>query len=131
MKYRLLHLSIAPAYQTIDRQTIEARLTDLGRDWMGYNALSWMLWTNKSIITVSEMISGHLEPADHLLVVSVNTAEIPSGRLAEWMWEWINRPRDPLTGDVLTPKLPAPAAKSLFDPENPWLLAAQGEFKPD
>lgn len=123
MIFRLLHITIAPAYKPVDAATIKARLNDLGRDWIQYNTMSWILWTNKSTITVSEMISTHLEPVDFLLVLPINPTEQPSGRLAEWMWEWINRPRDFATGEVLTPLMPAPSARNYFDPENPWLRA--------
>lgn len=124
--YRLLHVSISPMYTPINRQAVETRLSDLGRDWIGYNSLSWILWTNKSIITVSEMLAGHINPEDHLLVFVLNTAEPPSGRLPEWMWAWINRPRNALTGDILTPALPAPNATNLFEPANLGLLAPGG-----
>lgn len=131
MMYRLLHVSIAPAYGVVNKAEIENRLNDLGRDWLRYNSLSWILWTNKSTITVSEMLSGHIQPADFLLVLALSTNELPTGRLAEWMWDWINRPRDSLTGEVRTPMLPAPAAENLWDVSGSWLLPPSGPGKPE
>jgi nitrate/nitrite transporter NarK len=124
--YRLLHISITPIYEPVNRAALEARLSDLGRDWLCYSAFSFVLWTNKSIVTVSEMIATHLQPVDQLLVFAISTTETPSGRLPHWVWEWINRPRNAWTGDILTPALPAPSATNLFDPSNPWLLPPSG-----
>lgn len=115
--YRLLHISISPVMGAFaDHKILESRLTDLGRDWLRYNTFCWMLWTNKSSITISEMISMHLDPQDQLLVIGVSPLDLPTGRLPQWAWEWINRPRNVQTGDILTPALPAPAAKNVFDP---------------
>ena len=122
MTYRLLHISITPATIPVDRAAIESRLNDLGRDWLCYNANNFILWTAMSPITVSEMITKHLTPYDQLLVFALSTTEMPTGRLPSWMWEWINRPRNIWTGDVLTPALPAPAATNLFEGgANPFL----------
>jgi hypothetical protein len=130
MMYRLLHLSVTPALQPIDRSAIEARLNDLGSDWLGYNNTSWILWTNKSTITVSEMLTGHLSPYDHLLVFQIGTTEVPTGRLPPWMWDWINRPRNSHTGEVQTPAFPAPAAKPVFDPAVDALLGIEPAHNP-
>lgn len=114
--YRLLHISIIPQVVPIQPQIVQKRLSDLGPDWMSYSAFNWMLWTNKSIVTVSEMIMGDVSPTDYVLVVALNVSEIPNGRLPEWAWGWLNRPRNAYTGEVLTPALPAPGASNLFDP---------------
>jgi len=119
--YRLLHVAINTATVPLDRHVIENRLSDLARDWLYYNSTNFILWTNKSTVTVSEMITDHLGTYDQLLVIAINTAEPPTGRMPSWIWEWINRPRNVWTGDVLTPALPAPAAANLFDPANPFL----------
>lgn len=114
MNYRLLHVSITPELIHTPKPALERRMNDLGRDWITYNAFSWVLWTNKSILTVSEMIMGDVHPGDQVLVVALNPAEVPNGRLPAWMWAWFNRPRNAITGDVETPTLPAPDAQNLF-----------------
>lgn len=121
MTYRFLHISITPINTPLNRAAIEARLNDLGRDWLCYNTLSFVLWTNKSTVTVAEMIEGHLQPEDQFLVFNFATNELPTGRLPSWIWDWINRPRNQWTGDILTSALPAPAATNQFDP-NLWLM---------
>lgn len=118
MIYRFLHISITPIFVPLDRQKVERRLTDLGRDWMSYNSLSWILWTNKSILTVSEMLMGEIRDEDQLLVIALNPAEVPNGRLPNWIWDWFNRPRNLTTGDIQTPALPAPDAQNVFGNEN-------------
>lgn len=131
MIFRLLHITIVPPHTPVNPSTIAVRLNDLGRDWLQYASTSWILWTNKSTITVSEMLATHLDPADFLLVLPINPADQPTGRLAEWMWAWLNRPRDNLTGEVLTPLLPAPSATNYFDKDNPWLAALLSQIPPE
>lgn len=125
MKFRLLHITIVPQLVPTAPTRIQQRMSDLGRDWMSYNAFCWVLWTSKSIVTVSEMVMADVSPGDQVLVVALDPGEIPNGRLPEWVWGWFNRPRDPLTGDVHTPALPAPDAQNLFD-QNRWLLPGSG-----
>ncbi|MFC7377689.1 hypothetical protein [Brevundimonas sp. GCM10030266] len=115
MNFRLLHITITPQVVPIAPHIVQKRLSDLGKDWMSYNAFCWVLWTNKSILTVSEMIMADVNPADHVLVVGLNPAEVPNGRLPDWVWGWFNRPRNPVTGEVLTPAIPAPGASNLFE----------------
>lgn len=117
MTYRFLHITITPLLIPVNQEKIQTRLSDLGRDWMSYNTLSWILWTNKSILTVTEMLIGDIDEDDQLLVVALNPAEIPNGRLPNWMWDWFNRPRNSQTGDVQTPLLSAPDAQNIFDPD--------------
>ncbi|MNR96414.1 hypothetical protein D3C72_275690 [compost metagenome] len=115
MMYRLLHITIVPILAPTPQNVIQKRMSDLGRDWMSYNAFCWLLWTNKSILTVSEMVMGDVNPGDQVLVMGVNATEVPNGRLPEWVWAWFNRPRNPFTGEVQTPAIPAPEALNLFD----------------
>lgn len=121
--YRLLHISIVPQAIPTPPHVIQGRMNDLGRDWLSYNAFCWVLWTNKSILTVSEMVMSDVGAGDQVLVVALSPSEIPNGRLPEWVWQWFNRPRNPYTGDVQTPALPAPNAQNLFDPSGSggWL----------
>lgn len=116
MNFRLLHITITPQVVPVPPHIVQKRLSDLGKDWMSYSAFCWVLWTNKSILTVAEMIMADINPADHVLVVSLNPAEVPNGRLPEWVWGWLSRPRNILTGEVMTPALPAPGASNLFEP---------------
>lgn len=128
MIFRLLHVTIAPVHVQPDFDRVKARLNELGRDWIQYSGVSFILWTNKSTITVSEMLSELIEPIDFLLVLPINPLELPAGRLPSWVWEWINRPRNISTGDVHTPLSPAPHAVNYFDRDNPFaatLLAHQ------
>lgn len=112
--YRLLHLSVGATFGILNRDAIHTRLNDLSKDWLNYNTNCWLIWTNKSPITISEMISGHLNPADQILVLGVSNLDLPVGSMPQWVWDWINRPRDPHSGDVLTPALPAPSAYNIF-----------------
>lgn len=118
MIYRFLHITVTPAFGAVQTATMQQRLSDLGRDWMSYNQFCWVLWTNKNILTVSEMIMGDIDPQDHLLVVALNPGEVPNGRLPNWVWDWFNRPRNIISGEVLTPALPAPGALNVFENEN-------------
>ncbi len=114
MNFRFVHLSIAPFHLPMNFAPVEMRVSQLSRDWLRYNSLSWILWTNKSTVTISEMVSEDLQPADQLLVMALSTTEPPTGRLPAWAWEWVNRPRDSVTGEIRTPALPAPAAENQF-----------------
>lgn len=124
MTYRLLHISIGSVFGVFNHSAIQSRLDDLGKDWLNYNANCWLLWTNKSPITISEMIAVHLNPADQILVLGVNSQDLPTGFMPQWVWDWINRPRDPASGAVLTPALPAPSAFNLFDSNPPGAKGA-------
>lgn len=116
MMYRFLHITIVPEMAPPPPMVLQNRMNDLGRDWIAYNAFCWVLWTNKSIVTVAEMIMNDVGLGDQVLVVALDASEVPNGRLPQWAWDWFNRPRDPQSGDVQTPVLPAPEAKNLFDP---------------
>ena len=115
--YRFLHVSIGPAFGFLNREGLHSRINDLSKDWLNYNNTCWILWTDKATITVSEMIMDSLNPADQIMVLGISDTDTPAGALPSWIWDWINRPRDCYTGQVLTPLLPAPAAVNLFAPQ--------------
>jgi hypothetical protein len=59
------------------------------------------------------MIHSKLLPSDQLLVHVLDKSEIPAGYLPQWIWDWLNRARDPVNGTAIAQTLSADIAALL------------------
>jgi hypothetical protein len=91
---------------------LEPIVSELAADWVRYTSTTWILWTEKSTLTCSEMIRPKLDRGDHFMVVAADISADAAGTLPKWVWDWMNRRRDPSTGWVALPEpvLPTPSS---------------------
>ncbi len=135
MTYSYLHISIGYAQLGQDPKVLEPVMGQLAEDWARYNFNAWVLWTDKSPLTCMEMIKAKLSGADQLLVLKLDLSATPMGSLPAWLWEWFNRPRDPVSGYVqLTPAThsglpPSSLSPDLFNPLAPRAAAGSNVLK--
>lgn len=98
-QHSYMHLSIIYASAPAPNH-LEAKLTPLATDWVRYGSANWILWTDKSAITLYEMTRDVLAPDDFCLIHRMDMTSPPNGFLPMWIWQWLNKFRDPNTGYV-------------------------------
>ena len=110
--YRFVHITIGYAAPGTPPELLEPVINALANDWLRYTTNAWILWTNKHIVTCMEVIRDRLLPQDHLFIHPIDMTEVPGGSLPPWMWDWVNRGRNPISGEVFTTPPPvSPLAK--------------------
>ena len=86
---RLYHVSlrfeVIPTSEDIPK--LEAQFSEIG-DWMRFSALSWLVSSRLNPTQIRDKLRLTLKPADHLLVLEVNTTGA-DGWALPWVWEWI------------------------------------------
>jgi hypothetical protein len=76
-------------------------MAGMALDWARYSHFGWLLWTGSSIFEVTERLKAVLDPDDQFLVTTFNPViDRPGGRLPKWLWDWINEPRDLVSGQA-------------------------------
>jgi hypothetical protein len=110
--FRYQHLSIIPTtWHGYDPHNADLKLTTLVKDFYRYSSANYLLWTDKSPVTISEVVRDALRPEDWVLVHAVDRSVPPSGWLPTNTWDWLNRSRNHLTGEttgnaMLVPPVP-------------------------
>ena len=102
--HRFIHISIGYSRLNPSPQILEPTMAALSDDWARYNFNCWILWTNKSSIVCMQAIKELLAPEDQLLIHKMDLSEIPIGLLPQWLWDWINRQRNPFSGAIEFPQ---------------------------
>lgn len=104
--FRVLHVRVIYGDAVPFSDMFEAAINAMATDWLRYAAGSWLVWTEKPIPAVNSTLQPWLRSIDSLLILSVNPHEVPGGQMHPSVWEWINRPRDQMTGFVHVPPPP-------------------------
>lgn len=99
--FRFVQVSIT--YQLVlgDPSKLEPMVQKLSREWCRLSQNVWMLWTDKSPVTISEMLKAELGEHDQLFVCSIDRSTPPAGWVPQWFWDWLNRPRNDTSGENL------------------------------
>lgn len=101
--YRIVQVNIVYASAYRDPRVLEPLMAGMALDWARYSHFGWLLWTSSSIFEVTERLKAVLDPDDQFLVTTFNPViDRPGGRLPKWLWDWMNQPRDSLSGRTTT-----------------------------
>jgi hypothetical protein len=101
--HRYVHVSIAYAAIPFDVRRLELPVNSLASDWVRYTPTCWILWTDRPLSVVSQTLKAYLGPSDNIMALSINPHDTPAGHMPQWVWDWYNRYRDPVTGQVNWP----------------------------
>lgn len=98
MTFRYLHIGIS--FGGLQKVTeLEPTINAISRDWVRYTPTNWIIWTDNSIGLCSHALQAALSQLDQFLILELATAE-KDGFHYQWVWNWLNSPRNPITGHV-------------------------------
>lgn len=99
-----------------DATRLEGIVKMLSKDWARTSFTNWVLWTDKSTITIGEMMRDYLGANDQFVVAVIDRTSPVGGWLPMWFWEWFNKDRDVNTGEEINvPDISAAIASFLTD----------------
>jgi hypothetical protein len=85
--FRFLHIGFSfPGVPKM--RDLEPAISLVG-DWIRYSALSWIVWTDKPVPEVYQIIARSLDTQDQVLIAALNISD-SIGILSPWIWTWIN-----------------------------------------
>jgi hypothetical protein len=121
-------VQVAITYETPyrDAKVLEPTMTGMCLDWARFSHSGWLLWTNRSIFEITERLKAVLQSNDQFLVSALNPHEHTGGRLPQWIWDWINVPRDPVTGLPAAPPSSTPNPFAGLAATQPWWNSLYG-----
>lgn len=103
---RFFNLGVAFARGVPRTAEIESSALDwIAPDWLRYTPTNWLLYSEKNAQQLSDLLHPYF-PTDHFLVLPVDVSLGVQGWMSQFVWDWINRPRNA----GWTPPLPAPRA---------------------
>jgi hypothetical protein len=96
--YRMVQVAIVYATLYRDPAALEPTMTSLSADWVRMGQGAWLLWTNRSVLQITQTLKAVLQQDDQYFVSAMHPHEPPGGVLSPWIRAWINSPRDPVHG---------------------------------
>lgn len=130
MRPRFLHLGVSfdGGPRTLE---VEAYLNTYTPDWLRYSANTWMIWTSYTPQQLSDAIKPLFAHDQTRYLISVLDASAGmQGMSTQFVWDWINRPRDtgwtpPQPRAIPTLPPPGPPKPGTVrnvtpPPKNPW-----------
>lgn len=100
MRGRILHLGVNWLTGYADIAKVDAALDQIAPDWLRYSPNTWLLYTDKSAQIIFDQMrpnfigifSGGL--TDQFMVSTLDISQGVQGWMPQFVWDWINRPRD-------------------------------------
>lgn len=110
MTHKYYHIGIIGASNSSIHLTQAIGL--IATDYLYYSPVHWILWSDKSTITLSEVIKASLPPGGMVLIVEINMQTRPTGYMPQAIWDWINKPRFDNVDLLKLLDLPPPATSN-------------------
>jgi hypothetical protein len=138
--HRFVHVTIRiHEFTVFDPQTLDPAASSVAEDWIRYTSGTWILWSSRNLPEITNAFRAYLPEEAHILGLTIAMHDIPSGYWPQWVWDWLNRFRDPATGYVnfppaaMAPPPTLPPPRNLFPPKPTALgsiLAGLGGAQP-
>jgi hypothetical protein len=102
MNHRYVHVSLGYQVHPWDPKIIDPIASQVSTDWIRYTPSTWICWTDKNLVTISDMFRTKLDTVDHIMVHAMDRSELPCGIMPMWIWDWVNLERDAVTGKPIS-----------------------------
>lgn len=94
MRPRFIHLGVNFGANIPGTVAVDAHLNIVAPDWLRYSNTTWLIWTDLPMETLVERMKPAFIEGDQYLFAGIDTTHGMQGMFTQFVWDWINRPRD-------------------------------------